>query len=296
MKISEAFEEFRQTEIRGKGCAPATDKGYYYTSRVVIDYFGDINIKKVTLADISNLYLYLIGPALEPRRVVSRNTAREYVSKFRSVIRFCRKKGVRVVNPDDIATPKPEKKVARFITIDDYERFLAEIQRPRRGYCALNRQRNIVIVKMLFFTGLRISELCGLNKGQIHNCQFTVVGKSKDPRPCFITKDIEREIEVYLKMRQDDDPALFISNETGTRVRPALVRQIFRETSNRLNMEPITPHTLRHSFATRMIEEGVDIRYVAAFLGHQSLNTTKRYTHVRDYKLRQIYDNVLENC
>lgn len=295
MKISEAFEKFRQIEIRGRGCAPATDMGYHYTCKVVVEYFGDLNIKKLKLGDISSFYLSLIEPSLDEKRQVSRNTASEYVSKLRSVIRFCRKQGIKVINPDDIRIPKPEKKYARFIMADDYERFLAEVSRPRRGYCALNRQRNIVITKMLFFTGLRISELCALNKGQIKDRQFAVVGKSKDPRPCFITKDIENEINKYLNMRSDDNPALFIANETGERIRPGIVRQVFRETSKRIGAERITPHTMRHSFATRMIEEGVDIRYVAAFLGHQSLNTTKRYTHVRDYKMRQIYQNVLEN-
>lgn len=296
MKISEAFEGYRQREIRGRGCSPTTDRAYYYASRVIIEHFGDVNIKKITLADISDFYLDLIEPSADDRRKVSRNTAREYVSKLRTVMRFCRKLGIKVVNPDDINTPKPEKRSVRFIMSDDYERFLAEISRPRRGYCAMNRQRNIVITKMLFFTGLRIGELCSLNRGQIKNRQFSVIGKSKEPRPCFITKDIEQEIEKYLEMRHDNNPALFIANETGQRVCAANIQQIFRRVSSKIGLERVTPHTMRHSFATRMIEEGVDIRYVAAFLGHQSLNTTKRYTHVRDYKMQQIYKNVLEKC
>ncbi len=294
MKISEAFNEYRQQEIRGKGCSPNTDTGYLYAAKVIIEYFGDQNIKKITLSDISKFYLSLIEPTIGAKRRVSKNTAREYVSKLRTVIRFCRRHGIKVINPDDIKTPKPEKKQAGFVVCEEYERFLEEISRPRRGYSKLNRQRNIVITKMLFFTGLRIGELCALDKGQIHNRQFSVVGKSKEPRPCFITKDIEQEIERYLSMRDDSNPALFIANENGERVRPNNVQRLFRDVSCKAGMPKITPHTLRHSFATRMIEEGVDIRYVAAFLGHQSLNTTKRYTHVRDHKMQQIYQNVLE--
>lgn len=294
MKISEAFDLYRQQEIRGRGCSPNTDNGYYYACKVVTEYFGDANIKRITLPDISKFYLSLIEPCNGVRRQVSRNTAREYVSKLRTVIRFCRRQGLKVINPDDIKTPRPEKKQARFIVCDQYEKFLQEISRSRRGYSRLNRQRNIVITKMLFFTGLRIGELCSLDREQIHNRQFSVVGKSKDPRPCFITKDIEKEIDLYLSMRDDSNPALFIANENGERVRPGNIQRIFRKVSCKVGMPKVTPHTLRHSFATRMIEEGVDIRYVAAFLGHQSLNTTKKYTHVRDFKMHQIYQNVLE--
>lgn len=295
MKLSEAFDAFRQQEIRGRGCSPNTDTGYEYAAKVIIEYFGDVNIKKLTLADISKMYIALTERTIDSKRNVSKNTAAEYVSKLRTVIRFCRCQGLKVINPDDIKTPKPEKKNARFMVVDEYDRFLNEISRPRRGYSKLNRQRNIVIVKMLFFTGLRIGELCALNRGQIHNRQFSVVGKSKDPRPCFITKDIEKELNKYLAMREDSNPALFIANETGERIRPGNIQQLFRKASKRPGVPKATPHTLRHSFATRMIEEGVDIRYVAAFLGHQSLNTTKRYTHVRDYKMQQIYKKVLDN-
>lgn len=294
MKISEAFDEYRRREIRGRGCSPNTDKAYSYTSRVVTQYFGDVQIRKIGIDDISNFYLDLTGGGAPSSRIVSKDTAKEYVSKLRSVIRFCRRRGIKVLNPDEIVTPKSEKKYARFIDCGEYRRFLEEIGRPRRGYSNLNRMRNVLICKMLFNTGLRVGELCALNRDTIHDRQFTVVGKSKEPRPCFITKEIEDDIEAYLRMRDDDNPALFISDENKSRVKPSNVQQIFRRTAHKTGMAKVTPHTMRHSFATRLIEDGVDIRYVAEFLGHQSLNTTKRYTHIRDYKMRQIYQTTIE--
>ena len=298
MRISEAFTEYRTREIKGRAGSPNTDKAYYYTSKVVVEYFGDINIKRLKLDDISDFYLDLIEPRLgaDGQRIVSKDTAKEYVSKLRTVVRFCRKRGINTINPDEIALPRSEKKYARFIDTAQYERFIAEIGAPRRGYATINRERNVLICKMLFYTGLRISELCALDRDTIRNRQFTVVGKSKDPRPCFITKEIERDIEHYLSLRTDDNPALFIANETGERVTPTNVQRVFRRVARSTGMVKVTPHTMRHSFATRMLEDGVDIRYVAAFLGHQSLNTTKRYTHVRDYKMAQIYTKVMESC
>lgn len=298
MKISEAFSEYRKREIRGKGCSPNTDRAYEYASHVVVDYFGDIQVRRLKLDDISNFYLDLIEPRedLEDQRIVSKDTAKEYVSKLRTVIRFCRKRGVRTVNPDEIVVPKSEKKHARFIDCEQYDKFLAEVGRSRRGYSNLNRTRNVLICKMLFNTGLRIGELCALDRNTIRDRQFTVVGKSKEPRPCFITKEIEDDIEAYLLMRTDDNPALFIANETGKRVTPGNIQQVFRRAAHKTGMTKVTPHTMRHSFATRLIEDGVDIRYVAAFLGHQSLNTTRRYTHIRDFKMRQIYQTAIEKC
>lgn len=298
MRISEAFNEYRKREIKGRGGSINTDKAYQYTSRVVVGYFGDINIRRLKLDDISDFYLDLIEPRLGRvgQRLVSRDTAKEYVSKLRTVVRFCRKRGIHTVNPDEIALPKSEKKHARFIDTAQYRRFIEELAKPRRGYSRLNRERNVLICKMLFYTGLRIGELCALDRTTIRNRQFTVVGKSKDPRPCFITREIEGDIERYLSMRTDDNPALFIANETGERVTPTNVQRVFRRAARATGLPKVTPHTMRHSFATRMIEDGVDIRYVAAFLGHQSLNTTKRYTHVRDYKMAQIYTKVMESC
>ena len=147
---------------------------------------------------------------------------------------------------------------------------------------------------MLFYTGLRIGELCALNRDSIRDREFTVVGKSKDPRLCFITKDLEQDIHNYLEMRHDDSAALFVANENGRRINPGNVQRIFRLAAKKAKLSKVTPHTMRHSFATRMLEEGVDIRYVAELLGHQDLNTTKRYTHVKDCQLKRIYENVME--
>jgi len=298
MKISEAFADYQRIGIRGRGCSANTDRAYEYTKRVMVEYFGDVNIRKLKLEDVSNFYLDLTEPraGTAHQRIISKNTARAYVSKLRTVLRFCQKRGLKVVDPDEIALPRLEKKVARFVDYQQYEAFLKEIGRPRRGYSNLNRVRNVLICKMLFNTGLRVGELCALDRDSIRNRQFVVIGKSKDPRPCFITREIEKDVEDYLAMRHDNNPALFVANETGKRITPHNVQNVFRRTARATGLTKVTPHTLRHSYATRLLEDGVDIRYVAAFLGHQSLDTTRRYTHVRDFKMYQIYQNVIEKC
>lgn len=289
MKLSEAFFEYRRIEIQSRGCSLKTDESVKYAERVAVRYFGDVNVRKIGANQVSEFYLDLIN-----NKEVSQNTARNYVMILRAVIRFCYKHGIRTINPNEIIVPKREKKYARYIDTSQYYRLIAEVSRPKRGYAKINRVRNELIFKMLFYTGLRISELCALNRDSIRNREFTVVGKSKEPRLCFITKDLEQDIQGYLEMRHDNNAALFIANETGNRINPGNVQRIFRLVAKQANLSKVTPHTMRHSFATRMLEEGVDIRYVAELLGHQDLNTTKRYTHVKDCQLRRIYENVME--
>ena len=295
MKLSEAFNEYRRVEIQGRGCSLKTDEGAKYAGIIAIKYFGDINVKRIKLSQISDYYLTLVSAnKVGWNKPVTQNTARGYIMRLKNVIEYCNKCGIKAIDHNKIIVPKREKKYANFIDLDQYEKLYNEVNKPRRGYAKINRARNALIFKMLFYTGLRISELCALNRDTIRNREFIVIGKSKNPRPCFITKDIENDIKTYLTMREDDNPALFICNETGERIKPANVRQVFRRVTKTLGMNKVTPHTLRHSFATRMIEDKVDIRYVADLLGHQSLDTTKQYTHVKNYKLREIYMNILE--
>lgn len=283
MKISEAFAKYERDEVLAVNYSINTLKTYKNTAQAVIKYFGDINIKRVNIDNVHNFYLYLVDR-------VSKNTARRYISNFRIVIKFCRERGVRVMNPDEIKTPREEKKVARFITQEEFDKFIRAAGEPERGYCRENLVRNVLIIRMLYETGLRVSELCALDRSSIHDRQFVVVGKSKDPRPCYITGRVEDMIEDYLAMRKDNNEALFVANQNGLRVTPHNVQRVFRNVSKKAGIGTVTPHTLRHSYATRFLEHGVDIRIVSALLGHQNLSTTQNYTHVTDCLLRQAYE------
>ena len=289
MKLSEAFASFRTNEILALGKSPKTNESYVYAEKITIAYFGDINIRKISVEQIHQFYLWMC-------RNHAANTARGYICNLRSVLSYHQRNGVRgIVNVSLIKTPQREKKMADFLTTDEFVKFIDELGRPVKGYSRLNRERNVLIAKMLFLTGLRVSELCALNRDSIKDRQFSVIGKSKDPRPCFITRDLEQDLKGYLDKRTDNEPALFIANQTGERITPGIIRSVFRRASVGFGRR-VTPHTLRHSYATRMVDEGVDIRYVAELLGHQNLETTQKYTHIRDYRLRLVYENVLERC
>ena len=283
MKISEAFASYRKNEVLAMNYSPSTYENYQNAERRAIGFFGNIDVSGITLDGIHDFYLDMV-------QVCCADTARGYLSKLRVVLRYCRARGVKALDPEEIKLPRQQKKYARFLTKEEYSCFMKEISRSHHGYKNIDRIRNTIMAEMLFVTGIRVGELCALNRDSIKDRQFVVVGKSKEPRVCFITQKVECELNNYLAMRHDDNRALFVDSVTGNRVTKGSVQRIFRRVSKESGVVACTPHTMRHSFATYRIEEGVDIRFVAAMLGHQSLQTTQRYTHVRDSKLHQVYE------
>lgn len=286
MKIHEAFAEYRRHEVLAMNYSPSTFEGYINAEKKAITHFGNIEVSAIDIDGVHELYLEMLHTCCS-------DTARSYLSKLRVVLRYCRNHGEETIDPEEIKLPRREKKVARFLTSSEYVKFMSEISRSHRGYKNIDRYRNTLIAEMLFMTGLRVNELCALDRDSISNRQFVVVGKSKEPRVCFITKSLEKKIEQYLSMRTDVNRALFVDQNTGERVRARNIQRIFRRVSEKSGVNACTPHTMRHTFATYMVEEGVDIRFVAALLGHQSLQTTQRYTHVRDTKLQQVYNQAM---
>lgn len=288
MKIHDAFTEYRKHEVLAMNYSPSTFQSYVNAEKKAISFFGNVSMSNITIDGVHELYL-------DMRRDCCPDTARSYLSKLRVVLRYCKSHGEDVLDPEEIKLPRREKKTARFLNVDEYERFLHEVSRSHRGYKNIDRIRNTLITEMLFATGLRVSELCALNRDSISDRQFVVVGKSKDPRVCFITEEVENKIRYYLSLRTDTNRALFVDSNTGERIKSRNIQRIFRRVSKTSDVNACTPHTMRHSFATFMVESGVDIRFVAALLGHQSLQTTQKYTHIRDAKLKQVYENIMEN-
>lgn len=286
MLISEAFENYKEVEIIARGLSPKTLESYIYTEKLVIEYFTNTDVKNITTIDIAKFYQHLCNHQ-KP------DTARGNIICLRSVLKRCVRKGWLNLDVEDIKIPKREKRIITYLTESEVDRFISVVGEQCRGYSNLNRLRNVAIVSLLYDSGIRISELCSLNRNSIKDRQFIVIGKSKNPRICFITKKTEQRIKDYLDLRDDNDRALFIANQTGKRITSNNVRKVFQNACNRSEFVNIHPHTIRHSFATRMLDREVDIRYIAELMGHESLDTTKMYTHFSNQKLKKIYEEAL---
>lgn len=289
MQIAEAFHEYIEVEILSIGGSYKTVEAYQNSLKLVVNYFGNIAVNDIRLADVQKYRLWLT----KEHKI---NTVRGHICCLRSVLRFCRRRGISVINPEDIKLPKREKRVTPFLTKDEVCKFIQAAARKKRGYAEINRVRNVLIIRMLFETGLRVGELCALDQSSIRDNTFTVIGKSKNPRVCFITSDLMHELTKYLSMRDDNNPALFITNETKERITPANVQEMFRRICKEYGQPGIHPHILRHSFATYLLNNDVGIREIAELLGHESLDTTKIYTHVANPKLHEVYDRVMTHA
>jgi site-specific recombinase XerD len=165
----------------------------------------------------------------------------------------------------------------------------------------LIKYRDKAILEMLFSTGLRVSELANLKKDNINLSreEFTVTGKGRKSRVVFLSEQAKYYLKKYLEVRKDLNPYLFISHdlkskkEKNAKEQPLTPRSIERLVQKYARAagitKPVTPHTLRHSYATDLLQNGADIRSVQTMLGHSSITTTQIYTHITDKELKNIY-------
>ena len=200
---------------------------------------------------------------------------------------------ISTLHPDFIKLPKHEKRTVNFLTEEEVFEFIDVVRQPRLGLSEQGRLRNVAICELLYSSGVRVSELVALNRKDIKKRQFAVVGKSKLARPCFVSPRAEGAINEYLATRKDRNPALFLSTEEEKRLSDQSVRNIFKRACMMSDFEGVHPHTFRHSFATNLINHGVDISFVGKFLGHESLDVTKIYLHFTNQGLKKIHEAVM---
>ncbi len=227
----------------------------------------------------------------------SKSTTARKIATLRSFYKFLVKRGHTEKNPvTSIRTPKQEKKLPKFLTYEDIKRLL---DAPASNHWLGVRDR--AIMEALYSTGLRVSELVNLNMDDVDFLSevLHVRGKGKKERIAPIGSAALRSIQSYLEYRNkramnnsNFDTRILFVNKHGKKLSTRSVR---RKMDKYLEMagldKTISPHTLRHSFATHMLNNGADLRSVQELLGHQSLSTTQVYTHVTTSRLKEQYDN-----
>lgn len=284
MLISEAFAAYALDVIAFRGQSPKTEETHNVCRKALIKYYGDIDIEFLTFSMVRDWKL-----SLDKR--VSPSTCREYIIRLRVVLAYLKIRGEKVLDADLIPVPKRPDKVPDFITSEDVAKLIEAILKPRKGYPAINRYRNAAIVSLLYASGIRVTECVSLNISDIQDDNtFTVIGKGKKARLCFMDERTAVLIKKYLELRSDNCPALFISKDSCIRMTSKVIQYVFRLARARAGFDkPIHPHTLRHSYATNLLRNNCNIRYVQVLLGHSSLETTQMYTHVVNEDLKKIY-------
>lgn len=270
MLLTVAFERYRQDVIVFTNQSKKTEENHLVCLRALLIFFGDIDIEKLSF-EMIRLW------KSELTKIRSPDTVRNYVIKLRVVLSYCHRQGRPVLNPELLPIPKRRDKVPLFLTKEQVQLCID----------STSKIKNKTIVSLLYASGIRVSELCSLDIGEIHGETFTVVGKGGKARLCFLDGRTIYLLEQYLSSRGDNRAALFLS-DTGARITPGTIQETFKSIRRRTGLA-VHPHTLRHSFATNLLSTNTNLFHVSKMLGHAQLSTTQQYLHVMDPDLQRIY-------
>ncbi|MDO5474986.1 MAG: tyrosine-type recombinase/integrase [Candidatus Saccharibacteria bacterium] len=217
---------------------------------------------------------------------------------LRGFLKYLARREIRSLDPSLVDLPKVTRKQVTFLHYDEVEDMLAQIDTSTESGL-----RDRAIIELLYSGGLRVSELIGLNRDSINleRREFMVRGKGSKDRPIFISRSAADRVRDYLDARTDSLPALFLNNsknlqavDTSGNYRRITARSVERIVERYARLAGITkhvsPHTLRHSFATDLLMNGADLRSVQSMLGHADISTTQIYTHVTDAHLREVHE------
>lgn len=259
---------------------------------------GDIDLEIVRSY---RLFLNRFAENNRPLKIITQNY---HLIALRSFLKYLAKRDIKSLSPEKIELPKKPARAVDFLEHEDVDRLIEATENEDDKLTAL---RDRAIMEMLFSTGLRISELLALKKDSLNlkKGEFTVRGKGDKLRLAFISDSALETLKKYLNAREDNSKALFIRHDKKESVEkqmeslsdpisgltPRTVQRIIKKYAKLAGItKKISPHTLRHSYATDLLQNGADIRSVQELLGHASISTTQIYTHLTNKRLRDIYE------
>ncbi len=288
--VKKQFLEYIEIE---KGRSLKTVENY---DRYLSRFSKDMNIKNVSDITEENLREFRLklnrtsGVKIKGQvsSTMKKNTQNYYMIAIRSFLKYCRKRNIKATTPDVIELAKTGNRHLDLISIEELNRLLkAPDLNTTKGL------RDKALLELFFSTGLRLSELCSLNNDlDLSKDEFSVRGKGEKVRVVFLSEDAKISIRAYLKSRKDMEEPMFVNNSTGSvgRLTPRSIERIVKQYAIKAGIsKKVTPHVLRHSFATDLLSNGADIRSVQIMLGHANIATTQVYTHVTDKQLRDVH-------
>ncbi|TSC92326.1 MAG: Tyrosine recombinase XerC [Candidatus Berkelbacteria bacterium Licking1014_7] len=213
-------------------------------------------------------------------------TQNYYLIALRSFLKFLQKQDFKVMSAEKIELAKTKERNINVLSPEELERLL---QAPKGDN--LSALRDQAILETLFSTGLRLAELTGLNQDNINlkTGEFNVRGKGGKIRLVFLSSSAKQALKNYFEKRQDDNSALFI-NSFGAKISSRSIERIVKKYARQAGItKKVTPHLLRHQFATDLLSSGADLRSVQTLLGHSSITTTQIYTHITNRDLHDVH-------
>lgn len=242
---------------------------------------------------------HLFGESSSPVGTMSKKTQNYYMIALRTFLKFLTRRGITALSADNIELAKTGERTFDVISSDELKRLL---DAPNKEENLERRARDKAILELLFSTGLRVSELCSLGSDlDLKRDEFSIRGKGDKVRVVFLSEEAKQAVKNYLSLRKDISDALFVSiydakrpskskkNPHGFLDKRTVERIVKRYATISGITKKVTPHTIRHVFATDLLQNGADLRSVQMLLGHANIATTQIYTHVTDQHLKEVH-------
>lgn len=297
MYVSDLINDFIEHLEVEKGRSSKTAENYKLYLERFVEFTGDIEVEKITTETIRKYRLWLNRYQNENNEELAIITQNYHLIALRGFLNYLSKRDIKSLSPNKIELPKVSRKQVTFLDKEEISRLISVIDTSE-----LSGLRDRAIVELLFSSGLRISELVNLNKDHVNTKrrEFTVRGKGKKDRPVFISENASEHLQNYLNKRTDSLAPLFLSYSRNVsslndgsyrRLSPRSIQRMIERYARLAGItKHVSPHTMRHSFATDLLMNGADIRSVQSILGHSNIATTQVYTHVTDKHLKEVFE------
>lgn len=294
LKAKTDFLEYLEIE---QNRSQKTIENYDHYLTRLIDFAGDITIQEIDAELIRKWRLWLNRLGTNVSDELKKTTQNYHLIALRSFLKYCAKRDIAALSADKIELARTTRKQVTFLNEEELDRLFMQPDLSK-----ISGLRDRAILELLFSSGLRVSELVGLDRDHINlkRREFMVRGKGQKDRPIFISPAAAKWLQHYLEKREDNTKPLFArysgrkSVDLSGNYHRLTARSIQRLVSKYALLAGITkqvsPHTLRHSFATDLLMNGADLRSVQAMLGHSNIATTQIYTHVTDPHLKSIHE------
>lgn len=292
-KYLKEFLEYLEIE---RGRSDKTVRNYHFYLKRFSDWAHDPNPAEIDNEMVRKYRLHLNrNVAGREEAQLKKNTQNYHLIALRAFLKYLAKRDVKSMAAEKIELAKQGSRQVSFLELEELKRFLMA---PEKDPTIVGT-RDKAILELLFSTGLRVSELANLRIDSINLKleEFTVLGKGSKHRVVFLSIPARAGIKAYLERRRDVSPFLFVRHDRARKFTPgafpltprSIQRIVDRYAREAGITKRVTPHTLRHTYATDLLRNGADIRSVQSLLGHESITTTQVYTHITDKELKRVY-------
>lgn len=297
MLFSKAKTDFLEYLEIEQNRSQKTIRNYDHYLTRILDYAEDPQITDIDDDFVRKWRLWLNRLGTNTSDELEKSTQNYHLIALRSFLKYCAKRNIPAMSADKVELARTQRKQVTFLNPEELERLFSE---PKLDTMPGLRDR--AILELLFSSGLRVSELVGLDRDHINlkRREFMVRGKGQKDRPIFISETAAAWVQAYVDERKDNTQPLFVrysgrkAVDTSGNYSRLTARSIQRMVARYALLAGITkhvsPHTLRHSFATDLLMNGADLRSVQALLGHSNISTTQIYTHVTDPHLKSVHE------